>query len=200
MRSAEEIRAGKLSTLQSVLVRPGMWGGGFMYEAAVRGVLQDLAFIDEREPQLEREIDDLRAQRLCSNTGVQGVLAQLDEDEWVVTHRTASVYARVAAQLGYFQPSRRLTAQEWVRAKRDASAWARRAPRTSTDVTARLGPPSYECAGQWPPVLGYAGPGNDAWLYFDFPNGGAERPLEFVRLPRRPFARCVIDLRETDRA
>lgn len=195
MRSAQEIRAAKLEELTSILTRPSMWGTRVLYEAAVRGVLHDLAFIDAREAELEREIDDLRDQRLHTSTGVQGVLERYGDDECSVTDRTASVYARVAARLDYYQPARRLTTREWASARRESAAWARRSPRSRADVEARFGQPSFKGAGQWPSVLAYAGPTDDVWLYFNFENRVESPRLEIVRLPRRPFPRSVIDLR-----
>lgn len=184
MRTAEEIRAAKVQQLGHVLTRPGMWGTGLAYEMAVWGVLHDLVFIDEREADLDR----------LTSTGVQGALAQFGDDECSVTDRTASVYARVAARLGYYEPARRLTPGEWVRARKGAATWARSGERTLADVEAHFGKPSYEKAS-WPSVLAYAGAEDDDWLYFDFENRFPNPRLELVRLPRRPFARSVIDLR-----
>lgn len=199
MRSVDEIRARKLSQLEQVLLRPAMWGQRDTYEVTVYGVLSDLAFIDARDDVFEREMDDLRGQGLFRSRGVHGTLAGLGVDDGPATDRTASVYARVASRLGYFRPARRLTAAEWRGVAR-LGPWVRATPRSVEDVQARLGAPSYPHAGQHPRVLAYAGPTDDAWLYFDFEQRLEGARLEFVRMPRPSFARSVIDLRRHGRA
>ena len=44
-------------------------------------------------------------------------------------------------------------------------------------------------------MLAYAGPADDAWLYFDFIDNSADDELCFVRLPDPHRARSLLDLR-----
>lgn len=166
-----------------------MYGTGQAFEGTIRAQLQDLAFIDAREA----ELDLLGARGSFGALGAWGALAGVCRAVSDHTDQLASIYARVAAQLGYLAPARRLTRAEWDRA-RDVEDWVRREPRLPADVERRFGAPSYKRSGQSPRVLGYAGPDDDAWLYFDFSDAGDGDRLEYVRLPRHPFAASVVDL------
>lgn len=194
MRTATEIRERAAATLESMLMRPGMYGTGQSFEGAVLTQLHDLAFIDAREAEIEREIDLLRAQGLFGALGAWGALASAIRLRSDFTDQLASIYARVATQLGYFAPARRMTNEEWTFAS-EVESWATMQPRFMADVEERYGAPSYRRSGQFPSVLGYAGPDDDGWLYFDFGGNAASRPLEFLRLPVSPFAASVVDLR-----
>jgi hypothetical protein len=174
-----------------MLHRPGMYEVGRPFERVVRGALADLAFIDERDDELAAAFAQLRRRGQFSAYGTYGVLcAALGPGDY--TEALASIYACVAAQLGYFEPARRLSDLEWARIS-NVESWAREKPRSRDDVIARLGPPSYQCPAQRPSVLAYAGPNDSAWLYLDLPPDADE--LRGIRLPTAPFATACIDLR-----
>jgi hypothetical protein len=190
MRDAAAIRERAREVLTGMLHRPTMYGWGQSYEGVVRGQLHDLAFIDEREEQLASALEELERRGLFSALGAWGVLsARFGPGDY--TDELASIYAHVAAQLGYFQPARRLSDVEWGRVG-DLPVWAAAEPRAVADVRARLGEPSYQRLGQTPSVLAYVGPNDGAWLYLDFGEGGA---LRDIRLPVSPFSAACVDLR-----
>jgi hypothetical protein len=195
MRTASKIRIHAVDQLTAMLLRPSMWGDNGSYEGTLRGQLHNLAFIDEREAELKREFDALEAQGLFTEIGMWGAFAAAFPAQ-NATDRLASAYARVAARLGYFVPARRLTAPEWRAAQR--IEWATKGVVTRADIECRLGPPSYIGSGKWPCVLGYAGPDDDAWLYFDL-TPAPVLELTCVRLPRHPFERSLVDLRPRSR-
>jgi hypothetical protein len=189
MRDAAAIRERAQEVLTGILHRPSMYGVGRSYECVVRGQLGDLAFIDEREAELASALKELERRELFSALGAWGVLsATFGPGDY--TDELASIYAHVAAQLGYFQPARRLSDVEWERIS-ELPVWAGEGPRAVADVRARLGEPSYQRRGQAPSVLAYAGPNDVAWLYLDF-EGGA---LRDIRLPVSPFSAACVDLR-----
>jgi hypothetical protein len=126
--------------------------------------------------------------------GAWGVLASAFQLHADFTDQLASIYARVSTRLGYFAPAHQLTSESWTRTCEVAS-WVTTQSRSMTDVEERFGVPSYRRAGQRPCVLGYAGPNDEAWLYFDFDGSAASRQVEFVRLAVNPFAASIVDLR-----
>jgi hypothetical protein len=171
-----------------------MYGVGQSFEAAVRSQLADLAFIDAREAELEPLFAELKARGLFGPLGSWGAIAGAFGNGSDHTDRLASIYARIASQLGYFAPARRLTSTEW-RDTDDVDTWARNEPRSAAHVEARFGVPSYRGLGQVPRVFAYAGSStDDAWLYFDF-DGSTDARLVTVRLPVYPFRDSVVDLR-----
>jgi hypothetical protein len=193
MRTAIEIRERAVATLGSMLSRPSMHGVGQSFETVVLSQLSDLAFIDAREGELGILFAALEAQGLFGPLRSWGAVAGAFADSSDHTDRLASIYARIASQLGYFAPVRRLSATEWHEAN-DVATWARKAPRLSAHVEARFGTPSYRGLGQAPRVFAYAGPTDDAWLYFDF-DGTIDGRLVAVRRPVYPFRDSVVDLR-----
>jgi hypothetical protein len=193
MRSVEDIRSRKLACLTSLFEHPSMYGAGQYCEAEILGLLEDLAFIDETSERFERAHEDLRRRGLFGKLGVWGVFAGV-AGPGDHTDRVASVYARLAAALGYLIPARRLTREEWE-AARLVEAWVSGGVRRRADIEARFGPPSHVRKGQRPTVLCYAGPSDDSWLYFDLVEQGDDPEVEMVRLPRESFADCVLDVR-----
>jgi hypothetical protein len=191
MRSNEEIRSRVLEVLESMLRHPSMHGVDQGFELAIRNRLSDLAFIDGSDATLERAFERLRKQRTFGECGAAGTLAAITTDP---TDALASIYARVATELGYFVPLRRLSETDWKTAC-DVQSWlVGTGPWRRRDIEDRLGPPSYKNDG-WASVLAYAGPSDDFWLYFDFPVDGLDSELAVIRLPQQPFASSVIDLR-----
>jgi hypothetical protein len=64
MRTPTEIRERAINTLTSMLARPSMWGQGQSFEASVRGLLRDIAFIDDRDAELDHAFAQLEAEGL----------------------------------------------------------------------------------------------------------------------------------------
>src|SRR5690349_18787309 len=124
MRTADHIRERAVAQADGMLRRPSMYGIGQSLECTIRAQLQDLAFIDARETELERLFDDLRERGLFGPLGSWGVLSSvLGTGDF--TDEIASIYARLASRLHYFQPARRLPSADIAIAVDGAVAWAR---------------------------------------------------------------------------
>lgn len=169
-----------------------MWGWDAQYEMAVRRQLLDLAFIDERDGELEQHLERMRRSGAWGPLGVHGELVgRLGPGAH--TDALACVYADVAARLGYFVPLRRPDATEWRELLDEAVVWAQAAPRSAADVEARFGPPSYRRAARDPSVFAYASRSDDPWLSFHFDL--ASQRLLWLLVPHEFFADAVVDLR-----
>lgn len=192
MKSAAKIRERAQSTLQAMLELPGTQSFGQGYECMVLAQLGDLAFIDSREAELDQELELLRQRGPWSQLGTWGSLTNVFGSGADVTLQLASIYAQVAARLGYFNPVRRLTDIEWKGAG-DVVDWATARPRCMADVKERYGEPSYQ--GHWPCALGYAGPSDEQWLYFFSTSIEKNPSLDLLFLPPRLRTRRWVDLR-----
>jgi hypothetical protein len=193
MRGVAEVRARAVKILAAMLTRPSVYATGQAFEATVTSQLADIAYIDDEDDKLAGALAEMRKNGCSGERGAWGVLASTNRGE--CTEAVASIYARIAALLGAFEPLRRLGAAEWREAATGAAAWARSSTRSRADVEACWGPPSYRVTHQWPGVLAYAGPTDDAWLYFDFVENNRDDALCFVRLPEALRATSIIDVR-----
>jgi len=204
MRPSSEIRAHVLSDLTGMLERPGMYGTNRYFEAAVRCRLIDLAFIDGCESRLEEAWASLESAGYWSSLGMHGAFAAAIPSSENLTYQLASVYARIASTLGYFEPARRASHSQWERIQREVEAWATAERRGPADIVARFGEPAYRARGQGPWVLGYAGPSDEAWLYFDLESveggGSYDRRLRYLRLPTKPLRKSLVDVCRPPRA
>lgn len=186
-----------------MLLRPSMYGVDQSYETLVRGRLSDLAFIDAREKRLELRWKRLERDGYWSQLGMYGALASAVPSLEDYTHRLASIYARVASSMGYFEPARRAPQSEWEEWQREVVPWATAEPRTRADILARFKEPAYCGSSQSAPVLAYAGPTDDAWLYFDLelaedsPRGSYR--VRYLRLPIRSLRRSLVDVSRPSR-
>lgn len=167
-----------------------MFGEGQAFEGAVLAQLAEIAFIDGEDERWAAERAALEKDGWSGERGCWGVLAATNRGD--CTEAIASIYARIAARLGVFEVERRLDAREWSDASACAEAWAREQPRRRGDVETRWGAPSYRGKGARPRVLAYAGPTDDAWLYFDLTD---DDEVAFVRVPAAKRTRSIVDLR-----
>jgi hypothetical protein len=138
-RSAHEIRDRFRERLNHALLFPGMQGGEF----TLQQLLDDLMWIDGREPPGGSVDETLSAMGAWSATGVGGVFARM-LDGRPADHLAAAalVYADLAWGWGYLVPGRRLTAGEYARLCQEARRWTAAADRTVADVIAAFGTPS----------------------------------------------------------
>lgn len=99
MKSATEIHAYVLAHLQRALFRPSMYGG----ELAVLQFFQHLAFIEQREHELQELRRELRQSGTFNSRGVTGafefLFGFLRKDAYI--GQVVSVYARLAFAMGY---------------------------------------------------------------------------------------------------
>lgn len=195
MRKSSEIRAWIQQNLTGMLLRPGMYGVNQSYEILARMRLSDLAFIDDREKRLALRWKKLERDGYWSQLGMYGALASAVPSLDDYTDRLASIYARVASSMGYFEAARRVPQPEWEQWQREVVPWATAEPRGREDIRARFGEPSYCGSSQYAPVLAYAGPTDDAWLYFDLEHTGDRGDgLRYLRLPIRSLRRSLVDV------
>jgi hypothetical protein len=162
MRSAADLRRRWLDLLPRMMTRPGMWATDVQaYDVLARGLLADLCFLDEREP----DHDAVQAVfRWYGKLGVAGpFIAMFGKDRNCVAE-VASVFAEQFHRLGYLQLERLLAAGEWnhltgsVRRRFDGQDVRR------SEVEASYGPPSLIVEKR---VLCYAPADTSGRLFFD---------------------------------
>ncbi|MEW2378667.1 hypothetical protein AB0883_21565 [Micromonospora sp. NPDC047812] len=162
MRSAAEVRQRWLDQLPRLVTRPGMWATtGHAFDMLARGLLEDLCFLDEREP------DQDAVHAVLNSYGKLGVagpfIAMFGKDRSCVAE-VASVFAEQFHRLGYLQLGRLLDADGWnhltggLRQRFDGQDVPR------SEVEASYGPPSLIVDKR---VLCYAPADASGWLFFD---------------------------------
>lgn len=97
MKNAEQIRLKLIHDLQGCLKRPGMYGG----EIAIMTLLGHLSFIDERESDWDKSLEDLRSIGAFRSTGVSGGFESITKQTCPGDSSAASVYALTAFHMGY---------------------------------------------------------------------------------------------------
>jgi catechol 2,3-dioxygenase-like lactoylglutathione lyase family enzyme len=128
--------------------------------------LGDLARIEGVEAELERLLDQLREARLFLPTGVLAWFTQRLPaiDPTSLDDEVASVYASVAAHLGWARPDRVLDSAQHEHVKRYAVDIVSR-DATAADVTNAIGSPSYVFGD----VHAYArADAFNGWVFFDY--------------------------------
>lgn len=162
MRSAAELRRRWLDLLPRMVTRPGMWAtDGRAYDVLARGLLADLCFLDEREPDQDAVHTVLGR---YGKLGVAGPFIAMFGKERNCVAEVASVFAEQFHRLGYLQLERLLDAGDWdhltdsVRQRFDGQD-ARR-----SEVESSYGPPSLVIEKR---VLCYASADTSSWLFFD---------------------------------
>lgn len=130
--------------------------------------LGDLAFIDDREDELEAAIEVLRERRLYTPVGVRGWFESRLPAVQDYHDEVASVWAWIAHGLGYLELSRCLTEDEHRAAGRFAGEVIRE-DATSITVVERLGEPSLRIGYPTRHVDVYAtAVAGASWVCFDY--------------------------------
>lgn len=166
-------------------------------------VLDDLAFIDEREEELERVYGRLKERGLWCETRFYGILRREFPKANSLGNEIASVLAEVAHQLGYLTIDQRIWKTEWRAMRKFVRESCPKQDWHVADVVERFGEPSLVIGGAWDYVHCYVSEGSDGWLFCDYANAwvNAERPgweygsnpiLRDVRLPTPVFRRGVV--------
>lgn len=97
MKSAEEIREYFLEFLNRALPSLCAYGD----EMVAVHILSALAFIDEREPEWEAWLCDLKARGALRARGVSGAFHEVTH-QWATDNEIASVFAEIAFNMGVF--------------------------------------------------------------------------------------------------
>lgn len=179
--------------LDGAVRRPRMYGGSdFGVELVFRNLLADLCFIDEREKELDRAFKSLSERGHFLATGLLGGLGSRIQDVPDLSHEIASVYAEIAARLGFLSLQRRLSSSEWRLLRRGLRSRCRERDWRATQVRATFGEPSLVSDS----VYCYAPQDLEAgWVFFDFCSPSDDcvtsraHILRDVRLPAVSLAR-----------
>ena len=153
MRDAGEIRQHFLELLNHALPRLSMYGD----EQTALHFLNHLAFIDEREDDLESLLDGLTKRGAAiSATRVSGAFQQVTGHQ-ATEKEIASVYAEVAFQMGYLDVGRLLSGSEFANLKSGLRDYCRDHDLTTSEVKERFGDPSWFTGTNpvWPCVYLY---------------------------------------------
>lgn len=139
-----------------------MWtSSGQAFDVMARGLLADLCFLDEREPDQDAVHAVLRS---YGKLGVAGpFIAMFGKDRTCVAE-VASVFAEQFHRLGYLQLTRLLDANEWDHLNAGLLRRFDGQDVRRSEVEASYGPPSLIIDKR---VLCYAPADMPGWLFFD---------------------------------
>ena len=153
MRSATEMHGHLVEQVNLALRRLGVYGG----EIALRLLFDHLVFLEECEPEWDREFAAFSDSGGRSSLGVRGAFQRLMPGD-CHDGTISSVYAEFARQRGWLTLDRELTSHEYTEARDRLGAWCGE-DRSWQDVTAEFGPASVLFGSTnpyYPKTLGYA--------------------------------------------
>ncbi|WP_344167454.1 hypothetical protein [Kribbella lupini] len=169
MRTAAELKSKWLGEIPLVLERTGMWvRSGEEAETLFRRLVEDLCFLDERDPAPMLDDDRLR----YGSQGVLGGFRRLFGRDGRYVAEVASVYAEYLHRLGYLE----VELVDWQLLAQAARAGLRELGRE--EVEAAYGRPSLLIDSR---IGCYVSA--DGWLYVDYVGEPAEQ-LRLVRSVR----------------
>lgn len=138
MKSAEEIRDYLIELLNNALLRLSMYGD----ESIAMHFSSALAFIDEREPEWEACLSDLKARGALRARGVSGAFHEVTH-QWATDNEIASVFAEIAFKMGYLKTDRLLDRDEFESLRSGLRSTCRSRDFTMEEVLAEFGAPSW---------------------------------------------------------
>ena len=168
MRSAVEIRDYHLEYLNGALLRLSMYGD----ELAARCFLSHVAFVDEREDELNSHFDALDERGATTSLGVAGAFERCTGRK-ATDVEVASVYAEIAFRMGYLETNRILRTSEFDSLRKDLSDICQSRDFDADEVLSTFGAPSWtsKASRPWPNVYLYlASELEDGAIAFDFWN------------------------------
>jgi hypothetical protein len=172
MKTAQEIKNRKLDILKAVVNRPRMSSmTNFGVEEFFRGTLGDIIFIDEREPDLEKEYEKITKKGLFTPQAVTGTLSNHFQNIEVIINEIASVYAEIAYNLGYLKLEKLLSPEDWNNIYKYFRDKCSNRDRYLEDIINQYGPPSLEIGVDVQPVHCYVSENKEhEWIFFDYWN------------------------------
>jgi len=194
MRSIEEVRTYFLNLFDHAAKRSSMYGG----ELFLHNCLNHLAFVDQTESILQREMQRLKdwgAYNACGATGAFKCATGISQPEMEV----ASLYAELAFRMGYLQLDRYLSPKEFQMCRQRIDRKFSERDWAVDEIKMEFGKPSWATGTNpyYPCVLAYASAEvSDGWVFFDFWNEfastksshviGKYGPAPMLRYIRRP--------------
>jgi hypothetical protein len=172
MRTSQEFRDRQLKRLVAMLATPELFSiCGRDHEGALRAMIQDLSFLDEREDESQSWLDGLLYYHgKCGIEGAFSAVFGVEETQLgaylrcLFLEEVGSVYARVLLSLGYLKLGRRLTEPEWTALCEAVPEYDSVDCRRS-DIVSQFGEPSLTIGRR---VLCYVADSSDgSWVYFD---------------------------------
>lgn len=148
-RHIRDHRQRLLERLNSCARRPRMYG-----DLQAQTDIQDLAFIDRVEQQLESLGARLVKRGWWSETGFQGALTQTFGNVPHIGNIGQSPIVEIGLELGWIELDRQLEQAEYWRLTNTSLDWLDERPRSSGDLEAEYGPPSIKIGG-WEVSLGF---------------------------------------------
>ncbi|MDR8413540.1 hypothetical protein MTP10_32985 [Nonomuraea sp. 3-1Str] len=168
LRSPSEMRDYLVLQLNSVLRRPGMYGG----EVSVRLVLDHLLHLEHSDEAWAEEQRALELRGAWTSTGVSGAFRNLIPGPY--ESGMTAVYSEFAHARGWLEADRTLTSAEYDQMRTQIPTWATR-DRSLSEVINTFGPPSVLLGGNNPcygKTLGYlTEPTEIPMIFFHLWNG-----------------------------
>lgn len=169
MISIKAFRKRAVDRLQHMLTRPGMYGTRDGLEVLFQNQLYDLALIDERTAEYSERIEDLKERGFYCNTGFSGKLELTFPNCGACSDELASLFAEIAAHLGWLPFERLLSEHEWNDLRQFARRKRHNKDYRQSEIVARFGTPSHavgaghsHCYVSDDPV--------EHWICFDYSN------------------------------
>ncbi len=207
MKNAIEIKNRILDIISNSVIRPEMFGhGSFGVEMFFIGILRDISFIDERESELNEQIEKLRKRGLFTSQGVAGQLTHcfLNAEN---SKETASIYAEIAYNLGYLKIENLSPVSDWSNIYNNIRNYCKNKDWLLKDVVGSFGSPSLAIGSDWQQIHCYVSEDNrNEWIFFDYCNVIIEnvddefdrynlkknQRLRNVRLPSKMFEQGIV--------
>jgi hypothetical protein len=202
MRTAEEMHAYLVARVQRFVPRPGMLGRERTVEVVLRGLLEDLCFLDDRHEEVVAVREDLGR---YGKLGVVGPFETMFGVDRECRAEVASVFAEHFHRLGYLTVERLVPADDWTGLTADVRGRFDARDVRLSEVVAAYGAPSLVVEKR---VFCYAPADGSGWVFVDawadpvsryVPDKGeflGERdddPLvRDVRLPGADFAQALV--------
>ena len=169
MRAIEEMHRRKLELVEFMLTRPGMFGSGRALELAYRTEFGDIAFIEERETELEAAYTEWERNGYRTCRGFTGAFETTPPFDEHATDELALTFAEIAWQMGWITLPRLLSADEWTTLHASFPLKAIRRDWTPDEVLRLAGPPSFQFGSHWRRRRAYASTDKrGGWICFEF--------------------------------
>jgi hypothetical protein len=172
MKTVQEIRNKKLDILKGSLIRPRMYAHDqYGVEIHFLNILDDLSYIDEKESDLEIQLDNLREKGLMSPMRVAGRLPDYFSKVCCFSNEIASIYAEIAYNLGYFSVENLCVSEKWDAIFYNIKNFCCNQDRYVNDIITQFGKPSLEIGTIWCPIHVYVSEDHQkGWICFDYWN------------------------------
>jgi hypothetical protein len=172
MKTIQELRDKKLDILKGSVLRPRMYAHDqYGVENHFLSILYDLSFIDDRESDLEIQLDTLREKGLMSPQRVAGRLPDYFSEVQCFSNEISSIYAEIAYNLGYLTLENLFVTEKWEEIYLNINDLCRNQDQHVNDIITQFGKPSIEIGTIWRPIHAYVCDDHKkGWICFDYWN------------------------------